>query len=117
MKKKKKKHKDRCEFIHESISELGAQQCRCYLVDVEADVEEVDFIFLPAVLLQQLHQHGALFSFLLLFLSYLLLLWGHLLLLLLVIIIIICIILIILILCLVLLCENQLELRILPERL
>ena len=115
--KKKKKHKDRCEFIHKSISEVGAEQCRCYLVDVEADVEEVDFILLPAVLLQQLHQHGALFSFLLLFLSYLLLLWGLLLLLLLLLLLIICIIVIIVILCLILLCENQLELRILPERL
>lgn len=47
------------------------------LVDVESDVEEVDFVLLPAVFLQQLHQHGALFGFLLLFVCSLLLLGGH----------------------------------------
>lgn len=50
---------------------------RCDLVDVESDVEEVNFILLPAVLLQQLHQHRALFGFQLLFLCSLLLLGGH----------------------------------------
>lgn len=50
---------------------------RCDLVDMESDVEEVDFALLPAVFLQQLHQHRALFRFLLLFLCSLLLLRAH----------------------------------------
>lgn len=44
------------------------------LVDVESYVEEVDFVPLPAVFLQQLHHHGALLGFLLPFLCSLFLL-------------------------------------------
>lgn len=62
-------------IINKSISKVN--QWRCDLVDVESYVEEVDFVLLPAVFLQQLHQHRALFGFLLLFLCPLSLLWGH----------------------------------------
>lgn len=79
---------------------------------MESNIEEVDFILLPAVFLQQLHQHCALFGFLILFLFSLLLLGSHLLIIL--IILLILIILIILII-LVLLTENQLKLGVLPK--
>lgn len=48
---------------------------RRHLVDVESDVQEVDFALLPAIFLQQLHQHRALLGSLLLFLCSLLLLF------------------------------------------
>lgn len=60
---------------NKSVSEI--KECRWDLVDMESDVEEVDFALLPAVFLQQLHQHRALFRFLLLFLCSLLLLRAH----------------------------------------
>lgn len=60
---------------NKSVSE--AKERRWDLVDVESDVEEVDFALLPAVFLQQLHQHRALFRFLLLLLGSLLLLRTH----------------------------------------
>lgn len=60
---------------NKSVSEVKVG--RWDLVDVESDVEEVDFALLPAVFLQQLHQHSALFRFLLLFLRSLPLLRAH----------------------------------------
>lgn len=98
------------------------KQRRRHLVDVERDVQEVDFALLPAVFLQQLHQHRALLRSLLLFLRLLFLLFAwrvsatvlvH------IILVVAAVILIILVLVVgfVLLREAQLELRVLPERL
>lgn len=82
-----------------------------HLVDVESHKEKVDFVSLPAVFLQQFHQHSALFGLLLLFLCSLLLLRGHLHL----IIFIVIILVLVFLLGQVLFSKDQLELRIFPK--
>lgn len=99
------------------------KQRRRHLVDVERDVQEVDFGLLPAVFLQQLHQHRALLRSLILFLCPLFLLFArrvsttvaavN------VVLVVPAVVLIVVVLVVgfVLLREAQLELRVLPERL
>lgn len=98
------------------------KQRRRHLVDVERDVQEVDFGLLPAVFLQQLHQHGALLGSLLLFLCPLFLVFARrvstaVAAVNVVLIIVAAVVLVVLVVGFVLLREAQLELRVLPERL
>lgn len=98
------------------------KQRRRHLVDVERDVQEVDFALLPAVFLQQLHQHRALLRSLLLFLCLLFLLFAwrvgaSVLVNIILVVAAVILIIVILVVRFVLLREAQLELRVLPERL
>lgn len=95
------------------------KQQRRNLVDVESDVQEVDFALLPAVFLQQLHQHRALLRSLLLFLCPLFLLFARRVTAGVVVdvILAVAIVVLVLVILVVLLREAQLELRVLPERL
>lgn len=99
------------------------KQRRRHLVDVERDVQEVDFVLLPAVFLQQLHQHRTLLRSLLLFLCPLFLLFAQRVSptvavnIVLVVAVLIIVIIVVLVIGFVLLREAQLELRVLPEGL
>lgn len=102
------------------------KQPRRHLVDVERDVQEVDFVLLPAVFLQQLHQHRALIRSLLLFLCPLFLLFArrasaavavNIVLVVAAVVLIVVVLVVVLVVGFVLLREAQLELRVLPERL
>lgn len=101
------------------------KQRRRHLVDVERDVQEVDFGLLPAVFLQQLHQHRALLGSLLLFLCPLFLLFARRVstavaavnVVLVVAAVVLIVVVVVLVVGFVLLREAQLELRVLPERL
>lgn len=94
------------------------QRQTCHLVDVESDVQEVDFALLPAVFLQKLHQHRALLRSLLLFLCplFLLFAWRVVVDVVLAVAAVI-VVLVVPVVLVVLLREAQLELRVLPERL
>lgn len=98
------------------------KQPRRHLVDVERDVQEVDFALLPAVFLQQLHQHRALIRSLLLFLCPLFLLFARrasaaVAVNIVLVVAAVVLIVVVLVVGFVLLREAQLELRVLPERL
>lgn len=87
------------------------------LVDVESDVQEVDLVVLPAVSLQQLHQHRAVLLLLLLRLGFVLLFQNLLALVDLILLAVIVVLLFLVLVFLVLLSEHQLELGVLPEGL
>lgn len=88
---------------------------------MEGYVEEVDFVLLPAVFLQQLHQHGAPFGLLLLFLGSLLL-WSHLITVTAIALVLLLLLLLLLLITIIIMwmvpfCENQQKLGVLPKRL
>lgn len=108
-----------CELRSPGFDGLVNGEFSSDLVDVESDVEEVDFVILPAVFLQQLHQHRAFIYFLRWFLRIVLHLRvrNHFTLINLILIIVVVVVVVIFIIFLVLLSKHQLELGILPEGL